>query len=257
MKKVNTSYWKLQSCFIPLLGLIAIVITGCTSSQSDSSPAVLLFNGTGTSANDVRAIESLLKAKHLGYSLVNSSRLNAMSESQLAGYRLIVIPGGNFIEMGNGLTHDATLRLHKAIDAGLNYLGICAGAFIAGDGHTYYNSLRLTSGAQFGFYSAENSGMRKAAVAVSRVNAPTLELYWEDGPNLAGWGDVVGKYPDGTAAIVEGFMGKGWIILSGVHPEAPETWRHGMTFKTLATEDNEYAGELIESALNRTALPHF
>ena len=60
-----------------------------------------------------------------------------------------------------------------------------------------------------------------------------------------------------TAAIVEGFMGKGWIILSGVHPEAPETWRHGMTFKTLATEDNEYAGELIESALNRTALPHF
>jgi glutamine amidotransferase-like uncharacterized protein len=256
MKNVYASHWKLQSSIFSLLCLIAIVITGCTS-QSDSNPPILLFNGAGTSINDVRAIESLLKAKHLEYSLVGSSRLNSMSETQFAAHRLIIIPGGNFIAMGNGLTRDATLRVHKAIEAGLNYLGICAGAFLAGDGHAYYNSLRLTSGVQFGFYSAENNGIRKAAVAISRVNASTLEHYWEDGPNLAGWGEVVGKYPDGTAAITEGFLGKGWIVLSGVHPEAPESWRYGMTFTTSATADNEYAGELIDAALNRTALPHF
>ena len=32
---------------------------------------------------------------------------------------------------------------------------------------------------------------------------------------------MVGKYPDGTPAIVEGTFGNGWVILSGVHPEAP------------------------------------
>ena len=38
---------------------------------------------------------------------------------------------------------------------------------------------------------------------------PTLEQYWEDGPEFTGWGEVVGKYPDGTPAIVEGFSSGG------------------------------------------------
>jgi glutamine amidotransferase-like uncharacterized protein len=67
----------------------------------------------------------------------------------------------------------------------------------------------------------------------------------------------VGKYPDGTPAIVEGSSGKGWVILSGVHPEAPENWRGGMTFTTPASVDNAYAGKLIDAALHRTLLPHY
>ena len=54
------------------------------------------------------------------------------------------------------------------------------------------------------------------------------------GPQLAGWGDVVAKYPDGTPAIVEGTAAAGRVILSGIHPEAPENWRHGMAFATAA-----------------------
>jgi glutamine amidotransferase-like uncharacterized protein len=86
---------------------------------------------------------------------------------------------------------------------------------------------------------------------------PTLDQYWEDGPELSGWGAVVGKYPDGTPAIVEGSSGSGWVVLSGVHPEAPAEWRHGMTFMTSAATDEAYAWTLIEAALNRTSLPHF
>src|SRR2546430_8702508 len=32
---------------------------------------------------------------------------------------------------------------------------------------------------------------------------------------FTGWGAVVGRYPDGTPAIVEGKSGDGWVILSG------------------------------------------
>jgi hypothetical protein len=52
----------------------------------------------------------------------------------------------------------------------------------------------------------------------------------EDGPQLTGWGSVVGRYPDGKPAIVEGRVGDGGAILSGVHPEAPDSWRRGLTF---------------------------
>jgi glutamine amidotransferase-like uncharacterized protein len=116
--------------------------------------------------------------------------------------------------------------------------------------------LNLTSGVRFGFYAAESRGIRKAAVSISIAGAPTFDQYWEDGPEFTGWGAVIGKYPDGTPAIVEGTFGSGWVILSGVHPEAPASWRRGMTFNTPASVDNAYAGTLVRAALNRTPLSH-
>ena len=216
---------------------------------------ILLFNGTGTSPNDVAAFETILKDKHVNYSKVNSSQLNVMSESQLRGYGLLIVPGGNFIDIGNGLTPGATANIRNAVQNGLNYLGVCAGAFFAGNSPT--NGLNLTSGVKFGFYAAEDRGIRKAAVPIAVAGAPTLEHYWEDGPQLTGWGAVVGKYPDGTPAIVQGTCGSGWVILSGVHPEAPANWRRGMTFTTPASTDNAYAWTLIHAALNRESLPHY
>jgi hypothetical protein len=56
---------------------------------------------------------------------------------------------------------------------------------------------------------------------------------------------------------VEGPFGKGWAILTGVHPEAPANWRRGMEFRTPADLDNAYAARLIRAALNRELLPHY
>jgi glutamine amidotransferase-like uncharacterized protein len=163
---------------------------------------VLLFNGTGASPDDVAALEKTLSITSLNYSTVNSPQLNGMSETQIREYRLLIVPGGNFERIGNSLTSTTTANLRNAIQNGLNYLGICAGAFFAGD--SPYNGLNLTSGSRFGFYSAEAHGIRKAAVAITAAGGQTLDQYWEDGPQLTGWGAVVAKYPDGTPAIVEG-----------------------------------------------------
>jgi glutamine amidotransferase-like uncharacterized protein len=239
----------------PFLFLISNTLTACAPPAPRNPPPILLFTGSGTSAGDVAAVKAILKDQHLEYSTVNSRQLNGMNESQLMAYRLMVVPGGNFIDISESLTPSTTANIHNAVQAGLNYLGICAGAFLAA--HASYNSLNLTSGVRFGFYSAERRGIRKAAVVIAGVSTPPIEHYWEDGPELTGWGTVVGKYPDGTPAIVEGPSGKGWVILTGVHPEAPETWRRGMTFTTPASVANAYAGTLIEAALDRTWLPHF
>ncbi|CAN5919175.1 hypothetical protein BH11GEM2_BH11GEM2_31380 [soil metagenome] len=94
----------------------------------------------------------------------------------------------------------APTRIHEAVQQGMNYLGICAGAFLDGDGRGYYKSFDLASGVRLGFYAAETRGIRKAAVAIAGVNAASVEHYWEDGPELSGWGTVVGKYPTGIGS---------------------------------------------------------
>jgi len=246
-----------RSIAVVSLALAACANPGATAVPLTSSRAapILLFNGTGTSPNDVAAVEVVLNDNHLEYSTVNSSQLNELSEAQLRAHRLLIVPGGNFEIIGNNLTPGATANVRNAVRNGSSYLGICAGGFFAGD--SPYNGLNLTSGVRFGFYADENRGIRKAAVAITGAGTPPLEQYWEDGPQLGGWGAVVAKYPDGTPAVVEGMAGGGWVILSGVHPEAPESWRRGMRFSTPASADHAYAGTLIRAALNRTWLPHY
>jgi glutamine amidotransferase-like uncharacterized protein len=244
------------------LVLFALSLFGChrpgaaaVPLTSGRVPPVLLFNGTGASPNDVAAIETLLEKSRISYSTASSAQLDEMSAARLRSYHLVIVPGGDFTRFGTGLGKKTPAKLRDAVQSGVSYLGICAGAFFAG--RTPYNSLNLTSGVQFGFYSAERRGVRKAVVQISGAGTPTLEQYWEDGPQLSGWGTVVGRYPDGTPAVVQGRAGDGWIILSGIHPEAPDSWRGDLDFTTPATVDHAYAVTLIRSALDRRPLPHF
>jgi glutamine amidotransferase-like uncharacterized protein len=217
---------------------------------------VLLFTGTGTSPCDVVAIEAIMDNVHLDYATANSAQLNGLTESQLRAYRLLLVPGGHFIDMGKGLTAVTATNIHNAVYNGMNYLGICAGGFLAGKS-AYYNGFNLASGVTFGFYSAEEKNIRKAAVPIAIAGGPKMDHYWQDGPQFTGWGAVVAKYPDGKPAIVEGKLGRGWIILTGIHAEAPENWRNGMSFNTSANADNAYAAKLIVAALQRSSLPHY
>jgi hypothetical protein len=255
-----------------LTTLIPIAFTACgtpgatlgTRPQAEAAvplntankPPVLLFNGTGTSASDVAAVEAILSAKDLNYSTANSSQLNAMTEVQLNAYKLLIVPGGDSITIGDNLKSSTTTNIHNAvINGGLHYLGICAGGFFGG--YSIYNGLNLTSGVWFNFYADHFEGIDKEAVEISSPGSSRLDQYWQEGPELSGWGSIVGKYPDGTPAVVEGKSGSGWVILSGIHPEAPSSWREGMNFTTSVSVDNAYAGTLVTAALNGTSLSHY
>ncbi len=230
--------------------------TGSTST-STSAARVLIFNGSGSGASAVAAIENVVHSLGLAYQTVNSSQLDAMTQTKLASYKLFIVPGGNSIAIGNNLTSKATTTVRNAVSQnGLNYLGMCAGGFFGGFS-SYHKVLNLTSGVWFKFFADYYNGKHKEAVAISFPARSKLDIYWQDGPQLSGWGKVVGKYPNGTPAITEGFVGKGFVILSGVHPEAPSSWRTGMHFNTPVDVDLAYAATLVRSAMNRTMLPHF
>src|ERR1051326_609375 len=182
-----------------------ILLGGCGSSRNAEMAAalppaipaaepVLLFNGTGTSS-DVEAVEAVLKTLRVGYLTADSAQLNAMSEAQLGGYKLIIIPGGNSIEIGESLTPNAVAYLRGAVQQyGVHYLGICAGAFFGG--YSVYNGVTLTGGAPFYFYADEFKGIHREPVDLSFVSSGPLFVYWQDGPQLSGWGEIVAKFPE-------------------------------------------------------------
>jgi glutamine amidotransferase-like uncharacterized protein len=249
-----------RKAWIARLATIAVAVAACgvPLSRDVGSPVsadILLFVGRGTWSGDVAAVEEILRGKSFRYSTASSEQLNAMSEAQLHAFRLLIVPGGNFEKIGKNLTPDATANIRRAVKGGLNYLGLCAGAFFAGN--SPYNGLDLTTGVRFNFYAMEAQGVRKAAVPVAVAGAGTSDHYWEDGPQLSGWGEVVARYPDGTPAIAQGSADDGWVILTGTHPEAPERWREGMAFAGPASETNAYAASLIDAALNGIRLDHY
>lgn len=56
--------------------------------------------------------------------------------------------------MGNNLTSETITIIQKAVYQGLNYMGICAGGFLAGN--TQNNSFNIANNVQFKFFSAED-----------------------------------------------------------------------------------------------------
>ena len=247
-----------------LVALIAFIGCGSRGGQMAQAlpppiPAaepVLLYNGKGASSSDVSAIEAVLGNLGIRYATADSSELNGMSEAQLGGYKLIIVPGGNSITIGASLTRQTSSAIRGAVaQYGTHYLGICAGAFFGG--YSIYNGVDLTAGVPFDFYADEFKGIHVEPVEITRPNDGWLDVYWEDGPQFSGWGAAVAKFPDGTPAIVEGQSGKGFVIFTGVHLEAPESWRGSMIFRTPVAVDLAYAGTVIQAALNGTPLPHF
>jgi glutamine amidotransferase-like uncharacterized protein len=227
--------------------LFTVALAAACSRDARVAAPILLFNGTGASVNDVRAFETLLEEHGLEYDTADSARLDGLSGDELRAYRLLIVPGGNFEKMGNALDRATSARVRVAVNNGLNYLGVCAGAFFAGD--SPYNGLDLTGGVRFPFYSASALGVRKAAVRISSPGFAPIDHYWEDGPELSGWGHPVANYPDGKPAVVEGRAGRGWVVLVGTHPEAPESWRGDLKFSTPARDSQAYAARLVDAAL--------
>lgn len=246
--------------------LAPFALTFCGGGNSDTkkslppaipaSEPVLLFNGTGTSSSDVAAIEAVLHSLTLGFNTADSTQLNALTEQQLAGYKLLIVPGGNSIDIGSNLTSSTAANIRGAVmDYGAHYLGICAGAFFGG--FSIYNGVNLSGGVPFDFYADEFKGIHVEAVEISFPEGSALDVYWQDGPQLSGWGQVVAKFPNGTPAIVEGMSGKGFVIFTGVHLEAPESWRGSIAFTTPVSADLAYAETVVKAALNGAPLPNF
>jgi len=119
----------------------------------------------------------------------SSAQLDEMTAARLRTYHLIIVPGGDFIASDRSQEETAASSTSRAVRC--EYLGICAGAFFAG--HTPYNGLNLTLWRAVRLLPLRRCGEpQRLGVPVSGAGTPTASTSWEDGPQLSGWGAVVG-----------------------------------------------------------------
>ena len=220
------------------------------------SSSILIYNGDGTALSDTQSIEKIIQVNGQSSKTVNSNQINVMTEEELRHYGLIIWPGGKSKTMSDSLTFETRNRIRDAVSLdGVSFLGFCAGAFIAG---TYSWSptwgLELVPN-DFPYYQLEFQGYTKAFVELQFSDRSSRHVLWYGGPQLDDFGKVIARYPDGSSAIAQDWVGVGFVILSGVHPEAPLSWGTGLSYPD--GSDHALAWQLIEAAMKQQPLKTF
>ncbi|MFZ9595819.1 MAG: hypothetical protein ACO3A2_07035, partial [Bdellovibrionia bacterium] len=156
------------------------------------------------------------------------------------------------------------LWIRRAVrEYGVNFVGFCAGAFIAvgpeaqGSAIAPDTGFSLLSQESLPYYHLEDEGIEYAMVGLRFANSSVRSVLWWGGPSLPEVPHgVIARYEDtDQAAIIQADTGKGMIFLSGPHPEAPESWREKLGLHDPDGLDQDLAWQMIEAALSGTRLP--
>lgn len=266
--------------------LTALFISGCNGNEKtgdfgnaippDTSPIdpenppitrafatdALIFNGSGVSTSDWQNTEKIVKDEGLSYQLANSSQMNAMTLEKIASFGVIIVPGGSGGTITAGLTTATRLRIRQAVrDYGVGYVGFCAGAWVAvgpesDTNNTASYGLAVAEGAVLPYwYPAGNP--TAAMVPVKFPDGSSRQLVWWGGPATPEWsGGVIARYATGHPAISQARSGKGFVVISGPHPEAPQSWR-ATAGKDSDGLDYDIALSMIHAAINQKQMPVF
>lgn len=236
-----------------------------SSFQGKDSLSVLIFTGPSAWEAEVDSLAELLSAHQLSYREISSDELNSMSLQELSSFNLLIVPGGDAPTMTGSLTAATHQRLRDAVQLrGLNYLGFCAGAWLAvapapsQPGADVVYGVGIVPGP---IQQQTPMYFQRKQFSINRARFPDgsrRDLLWYGGPitpNLQG--GVVVEYEDGHPAVSQIHSGAGFVIISGLHPTANAFIEYALGLNDPQLMDPELTWQLIDSAITRTPLPSF
>lgn len=198
------------------------------AAQAYAGPKALVYKGAG--ACDDGCYQSAFElAKKAGFDPVYVGPKDLNAQSTAADERAIfeeakvwIQPGGYASTAMATMTPQLKTAIKKFIYNGGGYVGFCAGAFVS------TSMVGTTKNAGLGIFPG-GTKLYGSGVDIKRVqwNGSTRYLYWEGGPYLRNLPNTVEKiafYPNGTTATARTHYGKGKVYISGLHPEAPQSW---------------------------------
>lgn len=198
---------------------------------------VYIYSDDGVSE---MGVQSLLLAveQHLQRParLINAEQI---IQGKLANSCLLVMPGGADLPYCQKLNGEGNRYIRHFIEQGGAYLGICAGAYYGcaeldfkGLNYSVKGSRELAlfdgmakgSLPQFTHGQLYDEGIQsKSMVEITLAEGGKTPFYYHGGccfkPNPTAAYRPLAYYPDGSLAIIEGQLGKGYYLLSGVHFE--------------------------------------
>lgn len=216
------------------------------------SRIALIYKGNGSCIEDCSESAAVM-AKMAGlepvYVFPNSIDLSIFKNAVLW-----IQPGGESLIVAENINPDLQRAVREFVGNGGGYVGFCAGAFFAD------SFIHQTNVAGLGIFA----GFSKSYIN-SNSNAAMLEMNWngqkrlvyrEEGPYLEisiGQSMFVpfAYYPTGEIASAYGYYGRGKVIITGVHPEAPQYWRDDIHSQDPDGLDYDLAIEMINWAKNR------
>lgn len=228
------------------LGLVYVGVLGFSFTSGEEPKTALIYRGPGACEECSVAWANIADSSGLKVQFVSPGEL---STSVLRGASVWIQPGGVAYEMAEALTESQKTILKNFISGGMGYLGVCAGAFLAGDfldEESKITGLNLLRGAVSEVFPQE------ATVLPIRWGNKTRHVYFEGGAffeDLFGPMDVMAHYRDGRVAVLSTDYGVGRVVLSGVHPEAPQSWSEGLSDSDGL--DWAYARELVLAAIRK------
>jgi glutamine amidotransferase-like uncharacterized protein len=226
------------------------------------SGSVLLFQGDSSWDAEVDSLAGLLYTHQVTYREVDSSTLNAMTLDEISNYNALIVPGGYAPTITASLSTATHEKLRQAVQIrGMGYLGFCAGAWLgvapapaAGNDVTY--GIGFVEGPLLQPNYLTQQGREFAIVSAHFPNGSHRDLLWYGGPITPNSG-VVAKYPDETPAVSQVWSGKGFVILSGLHPTATQSILEALSLSDTQAIAPDFAWELLDSVIHQIPLQVF
>jgi glutamine amidotransferase-like uncharacterized protein len=227
--------------------LLLFIIVNCVE-ETDKTAVIAIYSGESTAEESVRAAEKMFE--WMGYS-VGLVQANLIKSEGLHNFSILCIPGGDMYRYTEELSSDGIERIKSFISNGGGYIGICGGAYFAGekiiwqDNQLPMNSLGLFQGtckgpideiAPYPGYDMCKINVVDSSHFITKSSADSAWMlyYWgpmfvfEDNDNI----HILGKYDIGGGPMMLCFeYGNGRVFIIGTHPEIEEdSDRDGQSF---------------------------
>lgn len=216
---------------------------------------VLIYGGVLSWNDEIDSIKGLLTAQNKTYVEYNDAKMNSLSLEDLKGFSLVIFPGGNSDRVSENLTPETKRHLRDAIvENGLNYLGLCAGAWLVISPEPIeqanHYGFQLQRGPWLQQTSFHHEKLEFKIVQALLPGGVSRRLLWFGGPITPEIpGGVIARYSDGSPAATQMRTGKGFVIISGLHPTANKEILKDLGLFDREAIAPELAWTMIEAAL--------
>jgi glutamine amidotransferase-like uncharacterized protein len=248
-----------QACVGLCAFLIILSLSRCQDEQDntiqgppvqapDDTVRIALYSDRGCWDESIRAAGNMFAWMGHEASLITAEDIK---NNSLDSFSLLCIPGGDMYRYAQSLSTKGIGNIKSFIYEGGGYIGICGGAYFAGE-KVYWLGSQLPMGS-LGLFSGRTEGPKDEIVPypaydMSRINIadtahPIIETEADSAWILYYWGPVLLPDADAGVAVLGRYEktdlpailafdhGCGRVFLVGTHPEIEEdSERDGVTF---------------------------